>query len=254
MLNALRAANYRSYRDTASRNYLLGIGFNVTIDQIYPDLAFSLPEQLVGAPYSPSDLPRTIGLGVIGYYGWKHDEHAGAAVFQAYVDKLKRFLKWLLDQGYDVRLLVGDHPADERPSNELLEFVRAQGSISWQNHIFAESIYDINDLFREIHKTDLVIASRFHNVLCALLTGRPAMSIGYHQKNDVLLAEMGLEAYCQFIESFSVEQLILQFQALILELKQASERIQQQSQKNRELLDAQYRRVLCPKAVAVHSE
>lgn len=251
MLSALKAADYRSYRDTASRDYLRGLGFDTTDDHIYPDLAFSLPERLVGMPYSPGESPRTVGLGVIGYYGWRHDEQAGATVYQTYVDKLKQFVKWLLDQGFDIRLLMGDHPTDDRPVNELLEFVCAQGAASWQNRIFAAPIHDVNDLFREIEKTDLVVASRFHNVLCALLAGRPVISIGYHQKNDVLMAEMGLQAYCQHIEHYTVEALKQQFCSLVAELKPASARIQQQSNQNRQLLDVQYRRVLCSEADGV---
>ena len=45
--SALSLADYRSYRDTSSMNYLNAIGFRTTDDRVYPDLVFSLPEALL---------------------------------------------------------------------------------------------------------------------------------------------------------------------------------------------------------------
>src|SRR6266496_3591521 len=42
--SALSLADFRSYRDNASLEYLKRIGFETNRDPIYPDLAFSLPE------------------------------------------------------------------------------------------------------------------------------------------------------------------------------------------------------------------
>jgi polysaccharide pyruvyl transferase WcaK-like protein len=68
---------------------------------------------------------------------------------------------------------------------------------------------------RQIAETDVVVATRFHNVVCALKLGRPTVSIGYAKKNDVLLAETGLGEFCQSIETLDVDRLIRQFQALL---------------------------------------
>ena len=66
----------------------------------------------------------------------------------------------------------------------------------------------------QIAETDLVVATRYHNVVCALKLGRPTMSIGYADKNDVLLDEMGLGNFCQHIEHLDVDLLIQQFRRL----------------------------------------
>ncbi len=245
MLQALRVADYRSYRDAASVEYLKSVGFDTTHDSVYPDLVFSLPEQARSSVYKSATSPQTVGLGVISYYGWRHDQRAGEPIYQDYMAKLKRFAGWLLDQGYTVRLLSGDH-TDQRPLEELYDFVRTQGQAEWRSRIFAETIGNVNDLFEEIAKTDIVVASRFHNVLCALMLGRPAVSIGYHKKNDLLLAEMGLESYCQHIEQFSVDRLIQQFQSLASEMSKTPERIHATCAQYRQMLDEQYCRILCP--------
>ena len=66
----------------------------------------------------------------------------------------------------------------------------------------------------QIADTDVVVATRYHNVVCALKLGRPTLSIGYADKNDVLLAEMGLGEFCQHIEKLDVDLLTEQFQKL----------------------------------------
>ena len=40
---------------------------------------------------------------------------------------------------------------------------------------------------QQIAEVEVVVASRFHNVLLALLLGKPVVSIAYNQKNDALM-------------------------------------------------------------------
>lgn len=251
MLNALRGAAYRSYRDVASFQYLHSVGFDTKADKLYPDLVFSLPVTVEGATAINLAHPQRIGLGVIGYYGPSHDTVGGKPIYQAYVGKLKEFVQWLLQQGYSVRLLTGDLENDRQPADELLAFVRSQGLPEWQERILAEPIATVDDLSRQIAQTDLVIASRFHNLIGALMLGRPVMSVGFHAKNDSLMAEMGLQAYCQHIEQLEVAQLIAQFQLLLADLKPTVQRIQQKNAHYRQLLDEQYRHVLSAEAINV---
>ena len=50
----------------------------------------------------------------------------------------------------------------------------------------------------QMAETRIVVATRFHNVVCALKMKKPTISIGYASKNDVLLAEMGLAEFFVF--------------------------------------------------------
>ena len=45
--SALSLADFRSYRDNSTMQYLKGIGFRADNDRVYPDLAFSLPEAAI---------------------------------------------------------------------------------------------------------------------------------------------------------------------------------------------------------------
>ena len=80
--------------------------------------------------------------------------------------------------------------------------------------VVAEPVHSVQDLLRQLAQTDVVVATRFHNVLLALLVEKPVISISYNQKNDDLMAEMGLGAFCQPIDELDVERLHDQFLAL----------------------------------------
>ena len=59
-----------------------------------------------------------------------------------------------------------------------------------------------------------MVATRYHNILCALKLAKPTVSIGYATKCDVLMADMGLSSFCQPVKSFDVARLIEQFKEL----------------------------------------
>ena len=49
--------------------------------------------------------------------------------------------------------------------------------------------------------------------------------IGYAPKNDALMAEMGLEAFCQHVEQLDLKRLMVQFDALMAERAEHERRI-----------------------------
>lgn len=243
MLKALRTADYRSYRETAAFNYLQGIGFDTSGDALYPDLVFSLPKESLPAAQQASSTARVVGLGLINYYGWRNDPRIGEAVYREYFSKITRFASWLFDQGHTIRIISGD-ATDQRPVQEFIDFLNREGKQEWREKLVAEEITTVNDLFRQIAQTDLVVASRFHNVLCSLMLERPVISLGYHEKNANLMAEMGLEDYDQRIEHFTFEKLIAQFECYTSNMEQSIQRIRSKNEHYRQMLDEQYRNIL----------
>jgi polysaccharide pyruvyl transferase WcaK-like protein len=245
MLKALKMADYRSYREKAAFDYLHGVGYDTTGDLLYPDLVFSLPVEALPASRRALSADKVVGLGLINYYGWRHDPAIGEAVYQEYFSKIKRFSTWLLQQGYRIRIISGD-TTDMRPVQELAQFIKKSGEPGWDARLSIGRITSIAELMEELAQTDLVVASRFHNVLCALMLERPVISLGYHEKNDNLMAEMGLESYCQQIEHFTVEKLVEQLECYVSDPDQAVQRIHERNEQYRQLLDEQYRKVLLP--------
>jgi polysaccharide pyruvyl transferase WcaK-like protein len=224
MASAAQMARYRSYRDTRSKQYLQSLGLSVQHDPVFPDLVFGLP-----APRCPSSElrsgPPTIGVGVMHYFGWDRSSPYRTRIHETYLAQIIQFVCWLLDHGYRVRLLMGAQ-SDQISIDEVLRRVTAQrGQLASQ--LIAEPAHSLHDLMLQILDTEMIVATRFHNVVVALKVGRPAISIGYAEKNDALLAEVGLEAFCQPIEELDVERLIGEFQTLFEQRARFGDRIRQ---------------------------
>ena len=214
MKAAARAAHYRSYRDTISKAFMESIGFDARNDRIYPDIAFRLPAPPSTRPHEVEGQPLTIGVGVMAYCGWRNDASRGAQIYSAYLGKMTRFVVWLLDRGHTVRLLMGDQ-ADRRAVDDLVGAVASRRPESTANSIRFAPAQTLHDVMQQLADTDLVVATRYHNVVCALRMAKPTISIGYAVKNDALLAAMGLADYCQSIEQLDVALLETQTTRLI---------------------------------------
>jgi len=65
-----------------------------------------------------------------------------------------------------------------------------------------------------MQQVNSVIAMRYHNLICALKLCKPTVSIGYSPKHDVLMAGMGLERYCQSVDTLDMARLKVQFEEL----------------------------------------
>lgn len=214
MKAAARAARYRSYRDDKSRAFMQGIGFDVSADPLYPDLAFSLPTPPVAAP---GGNPLTVGVGLMTYYGWEKKAAADGRVYDTYVAKMATFIRWLLGEGHRVRLLIGDE-TDNTAIGDVLAALRGSGHFH-EDRIVYNPAHSLNEVMRQMVDVDVVVATRFHTVVCALKMARPTISISYAAKNDALLAEMGLTDFCQHIERLDLELLKTQTVRLIAERK-----------------------------------
>lgn len=239
MKSAFGLATYRSYRDRLSQSYMASIGFHRDDNGVYPDLMFSLPLATELQERNRRGEPQVVGIGVMAYYGWNRPAEEGAAIYQAYVNKLGQFAIWLVEHHYVIRLLIGQSH-DQQAIADLKTYIEEHYGVPSPGQIISEPIHTIEELFDQLNATDLVVATRFHNVLCALMLNKPVVSLGYAQKNDVLMTEMGLGRYCQQIETFTVEQLIQQFTEVATNASQLSEQIQRKNVEYRDALDQQY--------------
>ena len=172
------------------------------------------------------------------YLGWRDAEIGGAAIYATYLEKITQFVLWLLDRGHIARILVGQD-ADQRVVDDLLARVAVAKPDLPQNRLLAEPSPSLHDLMRQIADTDIVVASRFHNVVCALKLGKPTLAIGYGQKHDALMGEMGLGRFCQHIENLDLDLLIAQFTQLLSDRQLHEQRIRAINVGYQERLDQQ---------------
>jgi polysaccharide pyruvyl transferase WcaK-like protein len=239
---ALSLADYRSYRDTYSKDVLTGIGVDTRRDPVYPDLAFSLPAPEAAPARGGDGGGAVVGLGLMEYYGRPCNPEDGRAVYQAYIDNVATFVTWLLGHGYTVRLLLGDMSYDSRAAHDVIGRLHERQVSYDPARLIHEPVSSVADLLAQLAETQIVVASRFHNVLLALKLTKPVVSISYYgRKNESLMAGVGLSDYCQEIERVDVTRLTEQ----LLELQERSAGVRHDLEKKldeyRAALDEQYR-------------
>jgi polysaccharide pyruvyl transferase WcaK-like protein len=217
----LSLADFRSYRDNSTRKYVEGVGFHVNNDRVYPDLAFSLPKTVIPRPDRKKSFRPVVGLGVMVYTGKYSDPIPNDRIYLAYLENLVTFVKWLLAHEYDIRLLIGDL-CDTNAVQEFRDRLSEHLLICDHERIIEEPIRSVEDLLSQIVGTDIVVGTRFHNVLLSLLCNKPVISISFHNKCESLMSAMGLSEYCLDIHDLKADRLIEKF----CELKTNADRIE----------------------------
>jgi polysaccharide pyruvyl transferase WcaK-like protein len=196
----LRLATYRSYRDQISRDAALAMGVNGAGD-VRPDIAFALPR-----PQSVPVRPGHIAIGVMAYYGSLDDPVSGAETWQRYVEAMAQFVGDLIDAGSSVTLLVGD--LVDRDTAAAVATRACEGRPDLEpGTLSVSAAASLEALMTEIATAEAVVASRFHNVICALSLAKPTVSLAYAPKNDALMRDFGLGGACQSLESLDVARL-----------------------------------------------
>jgi len=200
MKSAAATAGYRSYRDIPSKAFANSIHMGVPQDPVFPDLVFSLP-----VPERPrhDDKALTVALGVMAYYGWSGD---GPAIYERYIAALSAYAVWLLNSGRRIKLVIGKDKDADAVADLLKRLEAAVPQLLSQVDPF-EPAANLHDVMAQMAACDIAVATRFHNVVCALNVGTPVISLGYAEKNQALLEQMGLGAYGQDVEGFDLELL-----------------------------------------------
>jgi polysaccharide pyruvyl transferase WcaK-like protein len=206
---AAKLAFYRSYRDMPSLEAMSERGIDTTHDHVYPDLAFSLPVP----SRNPGD-EQTIGVGVMAYYGGNDDRKRADQLHAAYAGQLKSFVRWLADSGYKIRLFIGD-AADESMVREILADIQVTRPGLAPEQVAAERVATFAEQLLAMARVGAVVATRYHNIVGALMLAKPTVSVGYAKKNAMLMAEMGLAEFSQDASTFDLELLIKQFTDLM---------------------------------------
>ena len=243
IVRALDVADYRSYRDEHSRNRLLSIGFDdAASDRIFPDLAFSLP--LPADTSTEARDRRTVAVGLFNYRGRGLSGADDAVAYRAYIEWMCGFIVWLLKSDHTVRVIIGDGAYDQGVLEDVRAHLAAHSMIDAQSPYRDEPAQSFEEVMDQLAGADLVVATRYHNVLLALLLGRPVLSVSYEAKNDAAMAALGLARYCQALDSCDVAKLRQQFSDLKANAQTLRPSIESSAQQFRKQLDEQYELLL----------
>ncbi|MFP1624611.1 polysaccharide pyruvyl transferase family protein [Streptomyces sp. 5K101] len=201
-----RLAAYRSYRDALSRDAMRAMGVDTARDEVYPDLAFALPTPSASAPSGHPGPPGPVCVGVMAFHGGNDDRARAEEIHRRYLDGTTRFVRALVEDGRPVRLLTGDE-CDAPVVAAILDAVDSP-------LVTAAEAASLADLMKETAAAGTVVATRYHNLICALKTGTPTLALSYAAKSDALMDRMGLGAYCHPAREVDTDRLLEQFRAL----------------------------------------
>ncbi|MFF6998940.1 polysaccharide pyruvyl transferase family protein [Streptomyces sp. NPDC008313] len=197
-----RLASFRSYRDDLSRDAMRAMGVDTARDAVHPDLAFALPAPSATDPGSAGP----VCVGVMDFHGGNDDRARAEEIHRRYLDGTTRFVRALAEDGRPVRLLTGDE-CDRQVVDAILDAVDSP-------LVTASEAASLTDLMKETAAASTVVATRYHNLICALKSGTPTLALSYAAKSDALMARMGLDAYCHPAREVDAGRLLEQFREL----------------------------------------
>jgi polysaccharide pyruvyl transferase WcaK-like protein len=175
-------------------------------------------------------------------YRGSNDERGRAnEIYATYVEAMKQFVRWLVDNGRNVRLFVGDtNGSDDSVVQEILADLTESRPGLGPSRVVAEPTVSFTDVMRGMSPCGSVVAIRYHNLVAALRLSKPTLSISYSPKHDVLMSEFGLPGFSQPVNELDVDRLIEQF----IELGERSQELRltmkEHNAGNEQLLDAQF--------------
>jgi polysaccharide pyruvyl transferase WcaK-like protein len=196
-------AEQRLYRDQDSYDFMKRLGVDGPCDGVVPDLAF-----LLDAPGAEkvAGTPLVIGVGMMTYHGWS----SSGGMYEKYIALHVELIQWLLAEGHDVRMIIGQTPTDLTAAREV-ETRLGRKMLTPRD----EQMSSIHDAMAAIAETDMVIASRYHVQIAALKMGKPLISLSYGPKNDALMADVGLSDFAQDVDHTDFEKLKQQINTMI---------------------------------------
>jgi polysaccharide pyruvyl transferase WcaK-like protein len=182
------------------------MGVDTARDEVHPDLAFALPTPPAGAPAGQAGQAGQVCVGVMAFHGGNDDRARAEEIHRRYLDGTTRFVRALVEDGRPVRLVTGDE-VDVPVVTAILDAVDSP-------LVTVSEAASLADLMKEMAAADTVVATRYHNLICALKVGTPTLALSYAAKSDALMAQMGLDAYCHPAREVDADRLLEQFREL----------------------------------------
>jgi polysaccharide pyruvyl transferase WcaK-like protein len=153
---------------------------------------------------------------------------------------MTRFTEWLVDKGYRVRLFGGDNKFDGDIAVKIERDVRSARPELDAQRITIAAVSTYPELIREMAPVGMVVATRYHNVMCAVKLCKPTISLGYSRKFISLMTDMGLAEFHQFADSVDLDRLTEQFKELESRRAQLQQKMAERNAANIQGLSEQF--------------
>lgn len=198
-LTTVSLSDHCSYRDPESREAMAMMGGDVRGEASH-DLAFSLPAPICGDAHR-----GRVVVGIMRYEGAPDDPGRGPGRVRDYASTMVGFIRHVLATGREVVIVVGDEA--DRPLAAEIARSASNASSSGGRQVRVSPAASLDAIMREMDGADLVVATRFHHLICSLKMLRPTVSIGYAVKSEHLMTRFGLRDYALRIEQVGPSEL-----------------------------------------------
>jgi polysaccharide pyruvyl transferase WcaK-like protein len=216
MRRAVRNARFVTYRDESSAAFMRSIGQPVPPENLQPDVAWALTRPKgQQAPTSRSATGPHVGLGLMSFYGWSNEPSRGDEdVFERYMAAMVETARQLLDRGVTVRVLIGE-ASDRRVVDEFVRRIERELRRPIDRDVMVAPIDDFDQLLLQVGQVDAVIATRYHNVIAALMMERPTVAIGYSDKFGDVMRSCGLSEFCHDARAIDPTSIVADLDAVL---------------------------------------
>jgi len=171
-------------RDEASKNVLQSIGVKREIIAI-ADPAFYLTPPLMEKKEEPR---KTIHIGVtaVPYYHANYWPSEDRKKYNNYVTGMARNLERLLDKDPRIRVTFFStkHPQDTAVSKDIVKQMQNKNRCM----VYDERL-DQQEILEKIGEQDLIIGTRLHSLILALVACKPIIAVAYHHKVEDFMKE-----------------------------------------------------------------
>jgi polysaccharide pyruvyl transferase WcaK-like protein len=239
----LSLACYRSYRDEDSKKFIeKTVGFKRS-DRVYPDLAHSLRLTDYQKSSTGQKLRPVVGVNPIPYFDPRIWPQKDRAAYSRYVNELASFVTWLIEQQYAILFFSGCPAGDPPVIQDIKEILDKNRIVYSQDQIIDSPTSTVDNLMTQLAMTDMVVACRFHGVLLSILINKPVLTLSYHPKINMLMADTEQSHYCLPIDDFNLDTCKERFLALEANQESIKQQLAKRTQEYRSALDEQYERL-----------
>lgn len=229
-VRAMHLACYRAFRDAGSVDVLRALGMSAP-SRVCPDPAFGLRLPATG-PRAGHDRPYAV-ISPIARNAWPGSEDAE---YETYLQSLAGAAEGLLGAGLDVRFACSqtrmDPPAAQRVASKMARAAAARCT--------QEPIVSVDDYLAVTGPARLVVASRLHAAILALVAGAPVVAIAEARKVRQLMADVGLSEWFMGLHEAQAPAVWAKVQAALARQEGLREHVGAQQRSLRASLAATY--------------
>jgi len=216
---ALGMADYISYRDHASKAIIETPKAKFE-GHVYPDLAFGLDFTRINRTNDP-DKKLVVGINPMPVFDHRYWCEDNSGKYLGYVKKLAHFAELLITHDYQLFFF----PTMWRDDDVIIDVMNAMDPELRAKMDKSTTIRDseeVDGLLSIMQEADIIVATRFHGTVLALLSETPVLGVSYYRKNSDLMNNMGQGDYNENFETLDIDALWNKF--LDLEAKRPNQK------------------------------